>query len=46
MISEMLFGDFHDTIQRSMGFYDVAIVTVKGNTYRILFLHMKNNRLG
>ena len=33
----------HDLIQKSMSFNDVAIVSIKGNDYRIHFLYMSKN---
>ena len=33
----------HDSIQKAMNFNDVAIVSVKGNDYRIHFWYMSKN---
>ena len=33
----------HDLMQRAMNFNDVAIVSIKGNDYRIHFWYMRKN---
>ena len=33
----------HDLIQKAMSFNDVAIVSIKGNNYRIRFWYMSKN---
>ena len=33
----------HDLIQKAISFHDVAIVYVKGNSYRIHFWYMSKN---
>ena len=38
-----LYNGFHDLIQKSMSFNDVAIVSIKGNGYRIHFWYMSKN---
>ena len=33
----------HDLMQKAMSFNDIAIVSIKGNDYRIHFWHMSKN---
>ena len=34
----------HDLMQKAMSFKDFAIVSVKGNDYRIYFVHMSKDK--
>ena len=36
-------NDFHDLMQKTMSFNNVAVVYVKGNAYRIHFWHMSKD---
>ena len=36
-------NDCHDLMQKAMNFNDVAIVSIKGNDYRIHFCYMSKN---
>ena len=38
-----LCNGFHDLMQKAMNFNDVAIVSIKGNDYRIHFWYMSKN---
>ena len=38
-----LYNGFHDLTQKAMSFKNVAIVSIKGNDYRIHFSHISKN---
>ena len=40
---QYLCNGFHDLMQKSTSFDDVAIVSIKGNDYRIHFSNMSKN---